>query len=244
VVPTGQDVTEPAIGEVAQPATVKQEEDYANKSFEELENLRSTADQTNDAFDIASVKKHFGPEVATAYEQMNRRQRSKWWDENATEALDRDASTFNGINEDLLDEYIKAHNNFDTESPNSLGRSVGLLARNINEPRFIGSPEFVTLRNALAYAKQQGFSEAEVLGGMRERASEWAGADAQELFKDLFKAKPVEAKTPKLAPVTADEEYIPFYGEDLTSKPAPTRFEIQELEQQQEEASKAVEQLK
>jgi hypothetical protein len=243
VVPTGQDVAKPAVGEGTQPAAVKPEEDYANKSLEELENLRSTADQTNDALDIASVRKHFGPEIAATYEKMSRRQRNKWWNENATEALDRDASTFNGINEDLLDEYIKAHNNFDTESPNLLGRSVGLLARNINEPRFIGSPEFVTLRNALAYAKQQGFSEAEVLGGMRERASEWAGADAQELFKDLFKAKPVETKTPKLAPVTTDEEYIPFYGEDLTGKPAPTRPEIQELEQQQEEASKAVEQL-
>jgi hypothetical protein len=243
VVPAGQDVTEPAAGEGTQPAAITAEEDYANKSLEELENLRSTADQTNDALDITSVRKHFGPEVAATYEKMSRGQRNRWWNENATEALDRDASTFNGINEDLLDEYIKAHNNFDTESPNLLGRSVGLLARKINDPRFVGSPEFVTLKNALAYAKQQGFSEAEVLGGMRERASEWAGADAQELFKDLFKAKPPETKTPKLEPAATDEEYIPFYGEDLTNKPAPTRLEIQELERQQEEASKAVEKL-
>jgi hypothetical protein len=205
VVSARQDVAEPAEGKGTESVAVKPEEDYANKSFEELENLRSTADQTNDALDMASVRKHFGPVVAAEYESMSRRQRNKWWDENATEALDRDASTFNGVNEELLDEYIKAHNNFDTESPNSLGRSVGLLARKINDPGFVGSPDFVTLRNALAYAKQQGFSEAEVLGGMRERASEWAGADAQELFKDLFKAKSDKAKTPKLAPAVVDK---------------------------------------
>lgn len=232
----------PVTPEAAPPVVVKAEEDYANKSFEELQTLRENASQTNDALDLAAVQKHFGSEVAAAYEQMNRRQRNKWWDENATEALDRDASTFNGINEDLLDEYIKAHNDFDTESPSTLGRSVGLLVRKINDPGFVGSPDFVRLKNALAYAKQQGWSEAEVLGGMRARAVEWAGADAQELFKDLFKAKPVKTKAAELAPA-AEEETIPFFGEDLTGKPMPDRPEVQKLLTQAEEASKAAEQL-
>jgi hypothetical protein len=58
------------------------------------------------------------------------------------------------------------------------------------------------LRNAVAYAKQQGWKEEEVTGAMRQRASEWAGADAKELFKNLF------ATTKKLAnePIVIDVE--------------------------------------
>lgn len=243
-----QEEAAPAAAETELPAVIKPEEDYANKSFEELQTLRENADQTNHAMDMAALEKHFGPEVAGAYENMNRSQRRKWWDENATAAMEQDSSTFNGVNEDLLDEYIKAYNDFDTESPRALGRSVGVSVRNMNDRGFVGSPEFVRLKNALAYAKQQGFSEAEVLGGMRERAIEWAGADAQELFKDLFKAKPAEANVPKLAPAEeniplADEEFTPFATEDLSGEAMPERPEVQELLNKQAEANKAVEAL-
>jgi hypothetical protein len=227
---------------IAPPVTSKPEEDYANKSFAELEALRENADQTNHAMDMAAIEKHLGAEAAAQYDSMNRSQRRKWWEQNATEAIDRDSSTFNGVNEDLLDEYIKAHNNFDTESPRALGRSVGLIARDINDPKFIGSPDFVRLKNALAYATEQGWSEAEVLGGMRERASEWAGADAQELFKDLFKPKPAAA--PEAALTLAEEEdNTPFVGEDLTNEPMPNRPEVQTLLDQQAQANKAAEEL-
>jgi hypothetical protein len=219
------------------PAVAAPEADYANQSLEELQTLRDNADQTNHAMDMAAIEKHFGPEAAAAYEGMNRRQREKWWDQNATEALDRDASTFNGVNEDLIDEYIKAHNDFNTDSPHDLGRSVGLSVRKINDPGFAGSPEFVRLQNALNYAKQQGWSEKEVLNGMRERASEWAGADAQELFRNLFASKP--AKTQQ-APVVSS---LPFTREDLTNEPMPERPEVQELLDKQAEATQAAEAL-
>ena len=230
-----------------EPIVVKPKEDYANKSLEELQSLRETADQTNHAMDMAAIEKHFGPEMASAYEKMDRRQRNKWWDQNATDLFERDSSVFNGVDENLIDEYIKAHNNFDTESPRALGRSIGLLALNINDPGFIGSPDFVRLKNALAYAKQQGFSEAEVLNGMRERAVQWAGADAQELFKDLFKSKPTETKVGISAPAKediplADEEFAPF-GEDLTGQPIPERPEVQTLLEQQAQANKDIEAL-
>lgn len=212
-----------------QPAVVQEKEDYASKSLEELQALRDSADQTNNELDLASVKKHFGPEVAATYEGMNRRQRDKWWSENATEDLDRDASTFKGVDEELIGEYIKAYNDFDTESPRTLGKSVGLLARKIKDPGFVGSPDFVRLKNALAYAKERGWSESEVLGGMRERASEWAGADAQELFKDLFK--------PKAAPSAAPGKAPSITGEGLANEPAqpearelPVRKEDDELD--------------
>ena len=232
-------------GEVAAPSTqfaaAREPENYANKSLEELQALRDKANQTNDELDLASIRKHFGSEMATKYEGMNRRQRNKWWDENATEALDRDSSTFNGVNEDLLDEYIKAYNDFDTESPRTLGKSVGLLARKIKDPGFVGSPDFVRLRNALAYAKEQGWSEKEVLNGMRERASEWAGADAQELFKDLFKAK-AAPETPSAQPTALEDDLgTPFsLAEEMEGVRAPLTSdiegEIERLTKDQQEA--------
>jgi hypothetical protein len=170
-------------------------------SLEQLQEARDTVSQTNLAMDLAAIRKHFGEQAAKDYEGMNRRQRDKWWDANATDAFERDSSVFNGLDEEEIDAHIKAQNDFDTESPQALGRSVALLARKIKDPGFVGSPEYVTLKNALAYAKEQGWSEKEVLNAMRARASEWAGADAQELFGDLFKAAPATA-----APVSTAEK--------------------------------------
>lgn len=246
-----QELKAPApAAEVAPPVAAQPEIDYSSKSFEELQDLRNNADQTNHAMDMAAIEKHLGAEAAAQYDSMNRRQRNKWWEQNATDALDRDSSTFNGVNEETIDEYIKAYNNFDTESPRALGRSVGLIARDINSPKFIGSPDFVRLKNALAYANEQGWSEAEVLGGMRDRASEWAGADAQELFKDLFKPKPAAAPKAGLTlakednlPLTEEEPVTPFTQEDLTGEAAPNRPEVQALLDKQAEAGKAAEDL-
>ena len=48
---------------------------------------------------------------------------------------------------------------------------------------------------------------------------------------------------PQNQPVIAEEYAIPFFGEDLTGKPAPERPEVRELLDQQKEASKAAEAL-
>jgi hypothetical protein len=178
---------------------------YAAMSPEELQNLLDNAGKINLDLDVAAIRKHIGEEAAVAYEKMTPRQRDKWWSENATEALERDGSPFKGVDENAVAEYLKAHNNFDTESPKLLGRSIALIARNISKPDFIGSPEFITLWNAINYAKAQGWSEKEVLDAMRQRAKEWAGRDKEELFKELFKNAPspsthkplVEQPTPK-----------------------------------------------
>jgi hypothetical protein len=178
--------TEPTGGEGIQPAPVK---DYAYKSYEELEYLYNNAKKINHDMDIAAIKKHFGVEAADAYEKMNRFQRDKWWDANATEEFERDSSVFNGINEETINDYITAYNKFDTESPELLGRSIATPSLKMKEPDFIGSPEMLTINNALDYAKKQGWSEKEVIDGMRARAAELAKGDAYELFPHLFKPK-------------------------------------------------------
>jgi len=182
----GPTPTEPTGGAGVQPTPVK---DYAYKSYEELESLFNSAKKTNHDMDIAAIKKHFGVEAADAYEKMNRFQRDKWWDANATEEFERDSSVFNGINEETINDYITAYNKFDTESPELLGRSIATPSLKMKEPDFIGSPEMLTINNALDYAKKQGWSEKEVIDGMRARAAELAKGDAYELFPHLFKPK-------------------------------------------------------
>jgi hypothetical protein len=174
----------------------------SNMSLEQLEKAREDADTNNLKLDLAAIRKYLGEDAAKKYEGLSRRARESWWDKNATTELENESSVFRGVDETLIDEYIQAFNNFDTTSPKDLGRSIALLVRDIDKPNFIGSPSYVTLRNAVTYAKQQGWKEEEVTGAMRQRASEWAGADAKELFKNLF------ATTKKIAnePIVIDVE--------------------------------------
>jgi hypothetical protein len=60
-------------------------------------------------------------------------------------------------------------------------------------------------------------------------------------LNSLKVARPTLIESPQAA--IAEEETIPFFGEDLTGKPMPDRPEVQELLTQAEEASKAAEQL-
>lgn len=181
---------------------------YAEMTLEQLEAARDNADQINLQLDLNAIRKYFGEEAAKQYEAMNRRARNSWWDKNATEALERESSVFQGVNEETIDEYIRAANNFDTASPKDLGRSVALIAKNIDQPNFKDSPEFVTLRNALTFAKQQGWNESEVLNAMRGRAAEWAGADAKELFSSLFKSAPAAERKPSAPALPATQEQV------------------------------------
>lgn len=162
--------------------------DYSSMTLEQLENEIQNANTTNLQLDVNSIKKYMGEQQANAYESMTPRQRDKWWNANVTEDMENESSVFRGVNEETISEYINAFNAFDTESPQSLGRSVALLVKDINNPEFVGSSKYLTLKNALAYAKEQNWNEKEVLDAMRSRATEWAGNDATELFKDLFKS--------------------------------------------------------
>jgi len=169
---------------------------FADMTLEQLQATRDSADQVNLQLDLNAIRKYLGENAAKQYEAMGYRARNSWWEKNATEALERESSVYQGINEETIDKYIRAFNNFDTESPKNLGRSIALIVKDIDQPNFKNSPEFVTLKNALMFAKQQGWSENEVIDAMRSRAAEWAGADAKELFKSLFKSVPVAERKP------------------------------------------------
>jgi hypothetical protein len=139
----------------------------SNMSLEQLEKAREDADTNNLKLDLAAIRKYLGKDAAKKYEGLSRRARESWWDKNATTELENESSVFRGVDETLIDEYIQAFNNFDTTSPKDLGRSIALLVRDIDKPNFIGSPSYVTLRNAVSYAKQKGWKEEEVTGAMR-----------------------------------------------------------------------------
>jgi hypothetical protein len=198
-------------------------------SLEELEKAREDADKNNLQLDLAAIRKYLGEDAAKKYEGLSRRARESWWDQNATTELENESSVFRGVDEALIDEYIQAFNNFDTTSPKDLGRSIALLVRDIDKPNFIGSPSYVTLRNAVSYAKQKGWKEEEVTGAMRQRASEWAGADAKELFKNLF----AEAKKP-----AAKGEKLAAEPKKLTGKERPTQAALKETKAAQPKPAK------
>jgi hypothetical protein len=223
----------PASLTVAKPA----QPDFSNMSLEELEKAREDADKNNLQLDLAAIRKYLGEDAAKKYEGLSRRARENWWDKNATTELENESSVFRGVDEALIDEYIQAFNNFDTTSPKDLGRSIALLVRDIDKPNFIGSPSYVTLRNAVTYAKQQGWKEEEVTGAMRQRASEWAGADAKELFKNLF----AEGKKPAKEGEKLAAEPKKLKGKKSLAKVAPqvSEAKFKELEAKAAKPSEA-----
>jgi hypothetical protein len=241
VAPVTEPAEQPVSTEKVKPAplaTVKPAQpDFSNMSLEELEKAREDADKNNLQLDLAAIRKYLGEDAAKKYEGLSRRARESWWDKNATTELENESSVFRGVDEALIDEYIQAFNNFDTTSPKDLGRSVALLVRDIDKPNFIGSPSYVTLRNAVTYAKQQGWKEEEVTGAMRQRASEWAGADAKELFKNLF----AEAKKPAKEGEKLAAEPKKLKGKKSLAKVAPqvSEAKFKELEAKAAKPSEA-----
>jgi hypothetical protein len=216
----GAEATAP-VSEVSRPPN------YAEYSQEELQKLLEDAPQINLNLDVQAIKKYLGEEAAAAYAGMSPRMRDKWWGENATEEMDRESSSSNGIDEETVTEFLKSHSNFSTESARELGRSVGVIARKADDPGFNSSPEFVTLKNAFAYAARMGWSPEEVLAGMRERANEWAKDDAAALFKRLFKPTADKSSTPAaLAPAQEPKVRVVKKAQAATPKteaaaPAP-----------------------
>jgi hypothetical protein len=203
----------------------RRETPLSEMSYAEMEAKLEQARASNDALDLAAVRKHFGVEEAAKFEKKNRRQRDKWLEKNATEALENDSSTMQGTDEESIKEHMQAVNDFDTDSPEALGRSIALRTKNIDSPNYIGSPDYTAVKNALAYAASQGWSEKAVLDGMRSRAAQWAGNDAPELFSRLFKPTPQPTETqneqvPRVPQVRQAEGQVPLPAEVKTIRAA------------------------
>jgi len=196
-----QPAGKPVVGEGPQSgALTAQKPNYAHMGTNELQQTLENANTTNHALDLAAIGKHFGPEAAEAYDKMNNRQRNAWWDKNATEALERDSSVFKGVNEEEIGAHIDARNRLDDSSAKALGNSIGLMLINSDQAEYIGSPEYGAVRHAINIAREKGFNESEVLAAAKQRAREWAGSDAAELFPNLFKQTGTTTSTSTQSP--------------------------------------------
>ena len=165
---------------------------YSEMSYDELEAALAAGYATNEALDIAAIRKYLGNEAAETYGAIRMRlSKDKWWMNNTTDAMDMESSIGpNGVDVDLIQEYRDAFYDFDTESAELLGESIAFKTKDleIGKPGYTNSPAYVTVRNAFAYAKEQGWSEADVMKGMRRRAVRLAGDDAPELYSRLFRS--------------------------------------------------------
>ena len=175
----------PVVEEVVQDVTPI----YSDLPSDKLEQLSAEAKKTNFDLDYNAIKKHMGVEEADKYAGLNLRARNKWWEKGGhTQELENDSSMFKGINEDELAAHIHAKQDFDDSSPIALGESIALKMMEMGQPNFENSPEHTTIKSALKYAKDQNWDISEVIQGAREKAFDFAGDDAPELFTTLFKA--------------------------------------------------------
>lgn len=181
----------------AEPSAEASAERYSAMSYEQLDAAHREAVEHNNKAEVDVVREFLGPEKAEQLSAITRvRARNKWLDENVTDEM-QDRLNAVQLPEETIKGYRDAANDFDVESPESLGRSIAVISRNVDEPGFMQSPEGTTFRNALRYAKEQGWSLDKVLDGMRGRATEWAGANAPELFERIFRE--ATGKQPKAA---------------------------------------------
>jgi hypothetical protein len=167
-------------------------DDLVGKSFDELDSMHQQAREHNRAVDLEAIRKFWGESQAKEAQGWTTRKREKWLTENETdEASDWMQTRY--INDELISEHRSAVNDFDTEGPLELGRSIAVRAKDVDKPGFFSTPDGVAFSNALRYAKEQGWDLDQVMGGMRERSGEWAGSNAPELFSRLFQKATGEA---------------------------------------------------
>lgn len=187
VVPAGLAPTGVAVGE--KPKSGALTTSYADLSVDQLQKVRDNAEEANKQLDVEAVRKYMGDEVADKVAAMSTRARDAWMEKNATTELDAESSAFKGVDEEEIDNHIKARSTLDTSSPEALGKSIGLKLRDVNNPSYPTSPEYGAVKEAIQITRDKGWSEKEVLDAARARAAEWAGADAKELFPELFTEK-------------------------------------------------------
>jgi hypothetical protein len=190
-------------------------------TYDELNASHEKAIAHNDAVDLEAVQKFLGSDVAAQFKDWGRRKRDNWWNENATTEM-QDFANERHVPEDLISDFRSEVNNFDTDSPRALGRSIALISRNIDAPGFFQTPEGARFRNAMQYASDQGWSLDDVVKGMQSRGAEWAGDDARELFPRLFtKKKNDKVKTGPA--VSANQEPTPAPSPSIEDKSRATQ---------------------
>ena len=157
-------------------------------SFDELEETLRNAEKLNTKLDYNAILKFVGKKEADAYLAMSPKARDKWWNKNATTEMDAEGSAGRGINEDTVREFVNAHTDFDVESPILLGRSLLKHAKGIGKPDFQNTPGFVTIREGIQFAADQGWDVGEVIESLKNAASvRFKDADTLEsMYPALF----------------------------------------------------------
>ena len=186
-VDSGSRSTNDALATTVNKIKEEEEPDYSSLSLDELENLHKKAIDANNDIDYEAIKKHLGEDEADNFLKLSERQKGNWWEKNADTAMEDDSSAFHGIDSDKILAHINAKNDFDIESPESLGRSIAFKMMNISSPDFKGSPDHTAIKSALEYAQDKGWDTQKIIKSARNKATEIAGADAPELFDTLFK---------------------------------------------------------
>ncbi|HET9917288.1 MAG TPA: hypothetical protein VFQ89_09290, partial [Candidatus Binatia bacterium] len=166
---------------------------YADKTYDELSALRESAIEQNNAIEREAVRRFFGPETAKEFAAKSRRGKDAWLEKNLSPEQE-DYLQARYLPEQVISDYVRAVNNFDPSSPAALGRSLLLAAKNLDDPGYFHSPEFVTFRNALRFANEQGWDLDAVTAGLRDRVIELYGDDSRELFERLFRMPNTEGK--------------------------------------------------
>ena len=178
---------------------------------EELSRVTDFAQMTNDMIEqnksmsIDVVRKELGDDMANEYikNRPGSDRGQRWLEENL------DKEIFDKIDNQWLDvdrirlfsDYV---NQVDERSPELLGASIGTLFLDIDKPGFEQSPEYAGILSAIDVAQRKGWDMEEVFKGMRERAIQYAGNDALELFPRFFekaKAKGIDSNVEKAAEV-------------------------------------------
>jgi hypothetical protein len=188
------------------PLPALKDSDLAAVKSEDLEAMHDRAIAHNKAVDATALAKFFDHETTDKVMAMSQRRRDNWFNDNlSTDQEDWLQARY--INDGLIADHRNAAYDFDTESAQHLGASIALRARKVDEPGFFDSADGRTVAEAFKFAREKGWSLDSVVGGMRDRASRWAGDNAPELFARLFReAKPAAevAAPPRLLgkPVT------------------------------------------
>jgi hypothetical protein len=174
-------------------------------SYDELEETLRNAEKLNTKLDYNAILKFVGKKEADAYLAMSPKARDKWWNKNATTEMDAEGSAGKGINEDTVREFVNAHTDFDVESPTLLGRSLLKHAKGIGKPDFQNTPGFVSIREGIQFAADQGWDVGEVIESLKNAASvRFKDADTLEsmypaLFSKNFDARGAQPQGAQIA---------------------------------------------
>ena len=175
-------------------------EQIAAMDPDELEKAHTGAVEHNNRAEAEFVQREFGADAAQKFAQMGRRAREKWLNANLTTEQD-DALQATYQDESTLGQYVGADGDFDDSSPEALGQSIMGKVKDMGKPGWQFSPEGVTVRNALDFATQQGWSEAEVLDGVRSRIDRVYGNDAAEMFPRFYQRRTAQPPANALNPL-------------------------------------------